>query len=309
MVEEDIKLVSETLTLSATLVTPDSGGPFPAVLLVPGSGQVDRNENHKRLAINAFREIAEYLAGEGIATLRYDKRGVGASEGDYWATGLYDNATDALAVLTQLKAHPAVKPGLVFLLGHSEGAMISIRLAGEGADVAGVILIAGAAKWGEDILKWQAVQVVKGLRGLNKWIIKLFRINVLKSQQKQIEKIKRSSKDWYRVQLIAKINAKWMREFIEYDPAPDLAKINVPVLAITGSKDIQVDPADLARMRELIKGDFESHEIPNVTHILRVEEGEPTISTYKKQTRQPVDRRILEMVSTWLQRRIEAPER
>jgi pimeloyl-ACP methyl ester carboxylesterase len=306
MVEEDIKLVSGTLTLSGTLAMPDSGGPFPTVLLIPGSGQVDRNENHKRLAINALQEIAEYLAGQGIATLRYDKRGVGASEGDYWATGFYDNVADALAVLTQLKAHVAVKSGLVFLLGHSEGAMISIRLAGEGADVAGVILIAGAAKRGEETLKWQAEQVAKGLRGFNKWIIKLFRINVLKSQQKQIDKIRRSSRDWYRVQLIAKINAKWMREFIEYDPGQDLAKINVPVLAITGSKDIQVDPADLIRMGELIKGDFESHELPNVTHLLRVEEGEPTISNYKKQTRQPVDRRILEIVSVWLRNRIEA---
>ena len=167
MIEEEVRLTSEKIALSATLAMPDSGGPFPMVLLIPGSGQVDRNENHKKLAINAFKEITEYLTGQGIATFRYDKRGVGASEGDYWVTGFQDNAADALSVLNQIKAHVAVKPGAVFLLGHSEGALISIRLAGEGADVAGVILIAGAAKQGEETLKWQAEQVVKGLRGLN----------------------------------------------------------------------------------------------------------------------------------------------
>jgi pimeloyl-ACP methyl ester carboxylesterase len=82
----------------------------------------------------------------------------------------------------------------------------------------------------------------------------------------------------------------------------DLSKIQVPVLAITGTKDIQVNPDDLDRMAELVKSDFEWHKISNLTHILRTELGQPTLSTYKEQVRRPVDKRILLILSDWLHR-------
>ena len=305
MREREVTFGSGGLSLAGTLATPNSGGPFPAVLFIPGSGQVDRNENHKRMPINAFREMATHLAREGYASLRYDKRGVGASEGDYWPTGLFDNAADALAGLEYLKSQETVRLGAVFLLGHSEGALIATRLAGEGADVAGVILLAGAAKRGEDTLVWQAKQVAGSMKGLNGIIIRLFRINIVKAQRKQLDKVNRSTKDWYRAQLIAKMNARWLREFMAYEPAEDLSRIRVPVLAITGSKDIQVDPADLRKMAELVPGDFEYHEVADVTHLLRAEEGAPTLSTYKKQVKQKMDRRVLALVTDWLNRQAD----
>ena len=104
--------------------------------------------------------------------------------------------------------------------------------------------------------------------------------------------------------MIAKINAKWMREFMAYNPADDLPKIKVPILAITGSKDIQVDSKDLKRMSELVKSDFEYHAVPNMSHILRIEEGEPTFSSYKKQVRQTMDTRVPQLILEWLQRQI-----
>ena len=140
---------------------------------------------------------------------------------------------------------------------------------------------------------------------MNRLLIKLLRVNIVKAQQKQLDKMKRSTRDSYRVQLVAKLNAKWMREFINYDPAEDLARIEVPVLAITGSKDIQVDPADLKQMAGLVPGDFECAEIPNGTHLLRVEEGTPSISKYKKQVSQPMDPRILSMVTEWLKKQVD----
>ncbi len=305
-IEQEVRFTSGTFHLAGTLATPDWDGPFPGVLLIPGSGQVDRNENHKKLPLNAFREIANHLAEHDIATLRYDKRGVGASDGNYWETGFLDNVSDASSALKCLKAQERIRPEAVFLLGHSEGALIATKLAADGADVAGVVLLSGPARSGEDVLKWQAQQMVRGMRGLNKWLIKLLRINVVKTQQKQIDKIKRSLKDWYRVQFIVKINAKWMREFMAYNPADDLPRIRIPVLAVTGAKDIQVDPQDLTRMSEIMQTDFEYHEVPNVSHILRVEEGEPTLHTYKKQARQPIDSRILHLISEWLRKQVDA---
>lgn len=274
-------------------------------MLIPGSGQVDRNENAKKLAINALREIATDLANKGIATLRYDKRGVGASQGDFWTTGFYDNVSDASAALRFFKSYEQVRSDQVFLLGHSEGAVITARLGATGADVAGAILLAGTAQPGETVMLWQGERAVKGMRGFNGFLIKALHIDVQKAQRKQFEKIKRSTKDWYRIQLIAKLNAKWTREFLEYNPADDLPKIQIPVLAITGSKDIQVDPSDLKRMAELVKSEFEAHEVPDVTHMLRAEPGEPTLSTYRQQVQQPVDKRVLDIISDWLQRHIE----
>ena len=284
---------------------PDSQGTFPGVILIPGSGQVDRNENAKKLDINAFREIATALANKGIASLRYDKRGVGASQGDFWTTGFYDNVSDAFAALRFFKSYEHIRSDQVFLLGHSEGAVITTRLVATGADVAGAVLLAGTAQPGEAVMVWQGEKAVKGMHGFNGFLINALHIDVQKAQRKQFEKIKRSTKDWYRIQLIAKLNAKWMREFLEYNPADDLPKIQAPVLAITGSKDIQVDPSDLKRMAELVKSEFEGHEVPDVTHILRAEAGEATLSTYRQQVQQPVDKRVLNIVSDWLQRHIE----
>jgi pimeloyl-ACP methyl ester carboxylesterase len=304
MQEEEVRFKSGEMQLAGTMALPDSGGPFPAVLFLAGSGQTDRNENNKRLHINAFYDISHYLAQNGIASIRYDKRGVGQSEGDHWATGFYDHAQDALAALQYLKQQASIQAESIFMLGHSEGAFLAVKLAGSGVEVAGIILLAGGAQSGEAVLKWQVVQVARGLKGINGWLIKALRIDVLKAQQKHIDRIKRSKKDWYRVQLIAKINAKWLREFMTYDPSEDLPKITVPVLAIAGSKDIQVDPGDLERMARLVKAPFEQHLIQDMTHILRTEEGDSTISKYKKEIKRPIEPKVLEIVLRWLEHRI-----
>lgn len=304
MREQDIRFRSGEIELAGTITLPDLGGPFPGVLLITGSGQVDRNENGKKYKINAFFDISGYLAEKGIASLRYDKRGVGQSDGDYWATGFYDRVQDASAALQYLKQQQNLQSESIFVLGHSEGSFIAIRLAGSGADVAGITLLSGAAQSGEEVLKWQALEVAKGLKGINGWIIKTFRIDVSKAQQKQIDKIKQSKKPWYRRQFLVKIPAKWLREFMAYNPAEDLARITVPVLAITGSKDIQVDPADLERMAHLVKAPFEHHLIQGMTHMLRIEEGDASISKYKEEIKKPIEPKVLETILRWLENRI-----
>jgi pimeloyl-ACP methyl ester carboxylesterase len=305
MVEEEVLFESNSVKLAGTIARPDSGTSPPGLLLLPGSGPVDRNENHKRMRLNVLQDIAVYLANNGIASLRYDKRGVGASGGDYWKTGFHNNVLDAKAALEFLRAQAGIQRENIFLLGHSEGALISTRMAGDGVDVAGVILLAGSAQSGEAILKWQAKTISKGLKGINKWLITLLRLDIEKSQQKQLSKIRSSAKDWYRTQLISKLNAKWMREFIDYNPGEDLPKIKVPVLAITGSKDIQVNPDNLKIMEELVQSPFEYHLLEGVTHILRYQEGDAGISTYKKQIKRPVDPRILSLISLWLQKQLK----
>ncbi len=301
--EQIISFQSRSLTLSGSFVLPGANDRYPAVLLIPGSGQVDRDENSPKIAINAMREIATLLADIGIASLRYDKAGVGASQGDFWTTGFYDRVTDAQAALAWLKANDRVMPDKIFLLGHSEGCGISIRIAGNGSEVAGIILLAGWACLSQDNLIWQAEKVIPGMRGLNGWLIRTLRIDIRKAQLKQYDKIRRSKKDMYR-QLNVKVNAKWLREFLSYNPADFLKNVSVPVLAITGSKDIQVNPADLTRMADLVKGEFEGHEIPDLTHVLRTDSGAPSLDTYAEQVKQPVDAGLLDLVIGWLTKHI-----
>ncbi len=303
IIERKITFQSSSLTLEGTLLLPGADRKYPAVLLLPGSGQVDRDENTSKLAINVMREIANNLASQGIATFRYDKRGVGASQGDYWTTGFHDRVSDAEVALAWLKSQDQIQANKVFLLGHSEGSGISIRLAGSGAAVAGIILLAGWARPSQDMLVWQAEQVVPGMRGINGWLIRTLHINIRKAQLKQFDKIKRMKKDMYR-QLYIKVNAKWLREFLNYNPAEYLKNVRVPVLAITGSKDIQVNPADLNLMRQLVQGEFESHELPDVTHMLRTDPGQPSLNAYPEQLKRPVDETLLKLVSSWLERQI-----
>lgn len=298
----EISFSSGDAVLAGTLALPDTPGPYPAVLMIVGSGPVDRDENAAKIHIDAFSQIAAHLAEHGIASFRYDKRGVGASGGDFWSTGLEDTFVDANAALTALEQQPEIDSRRVFVLGHSEGASHAIRLAASRSELAGAILLAGSAVKGEIVLTWQAEQVIRGMHGFNKWVIDTFRIDALKSQRKSFAKIRNSTADTIRVQLVQKLNAKWFREFLDFDPAEDLARVTIPVLAITGSKDIQVNPADLEIMRRLVKGEFESHLVPDLTHILRADEGEPTLSTYKEQAKRPVDSRVLELVSDWVER-------
>ncbi|MEJ2606819.1 MAG: alpha/beta hydrolase [Anaerolineales bacterium] len=262
--EKELSFTSEGLQLQGTLSLPDSSDILGAVLLIPGSGQIDRNENNRKFKSNIFNEISEELAVNYFASFRYDKRGVGESEGDYWKTGFYDHVTDASSATSFLKSLPQLQGKPLFILGHSEGAMISMRAL----------------------------------------LVRLFHIDVTEAQAKALSKIKRSSKDWMRQNLFQKINAKWMREFIAYDPADDLKRIRIPVLAITGSKDIQVNPADLKRMAELIQGEYEYHEIPDMTHVLRADSGRPSMSTYKEQISRPVDPRLRGFIDTWLRKMV-----
>jgi alpha-beta hydrolase superfamily lysophospholipase len=309
MQEHEIRFKSGEIDLAGTLALPSSNGPFPAVLFITGSGPIDRNENHKKLHLNIFDDISHYLAENGIASLRYDKRGTGDSQGDYWKTGFYDNSQDALAALQYLKLQNNIQKENIFILGHSEGALQAMRLTGAGTEVAGIILLAGGAQSGEAILKWQAIQIAKGLKGINGWFIKILHIDISKAQQKQIDRIKKSKQDYFRSQLVAKINAKWFREFMDYNPAEDLQRITVPVLAINGSKDIQIDSSDLDRMANLINAPFEPHLIPNMTHLLRIEEGDAAISKYKKELKKPLEPMVLEIVLQWMQRRIDLRSR
>lgn len=298
MPEQPITFTSQDTSFAGSVVVPPGDGPWPAALLIVGSGEVDRNSDHRKLPLGVTRELADRLAGNGVASLRFDKRGVGASGGDYHTTGFHDNVRDAAAALDELRRRPEIDSERIVLIGHSEGALIATELAA-GGGVAGVVLLGGTAQGGEAVLVWQAGQVGEFLPAAVRGVMRLFRIDITRTQQKRLARIKASTDDVMRIQGV-KLNAKWFREFMAYDPAPALASIDVPVLAITGSDDVQTDPGDISAMEGLVEAPFEGHVLDGMNHILR--RGGPSPNTYKKQLGEPVDPRVPKLVLDWMAR-------
>lgn len=286
-------------TLAGTLVTAGQAEPAPVVVLLSGSGPLDRDSNTKKLAIGVMGQVADHLAGEELPSFRYDKRGVGASSGDYTSTGFYDNVADASASIDMLRARADVDPDRIFVIGHSEGALIATELAAADPRLAGVVLLAGTATQGEEVLRWQAANVSETLPRPVKMILRVLRQDVVRSQSKRLAQIKATTGATSRIQLI-KINAKWFREFMAYDPAPSLASIQVPVLALTGSKDIQVNPDDVGRICALVPAACSGEVVVDLTHLLRREAGPPSVRTYKKQAKRAVDPGLLARSSAWI---------
>jgi pimeloyl-ACP methyl ester carboxylesterase len=285
--------------LIGTLTLPAGPGPHPAVLLLHGSGRLDRDSNTRRLQMGLGPALAAALAEAGIATFRYDRRGVGATSGDWCATGFTDNRDDAAAALRALAERPDIRADAIGVVGHSEGAVHAMSLGADSA-VSAVVLLAGFARRGEEALRWQARNIVRDLPAPLRPVVRAL-------GKRQLARIRRTSTDAARV-AGKRVNARWIREMLTHDPRPDLANIQVPVLAITGDKDIQVDSADLDEIRRLAPGEVEVHRIADLTHLLRRDPGRPSVRSYRRLLREPVDADLLTYVASWLARRLSESE-
>ncbi|MGY1714290.1 alpha/beta hydrolase family protein [Geodermatophilus sp. SYSU D01106] len=285
--------------LAGTLTLPGTAGPVPAVLLAPGSGPLDRDSDHRRMRFGVTRDLAHALAAAGLASLRYDKRGVGGSPGDWRRAGFTDNADDLLRALDTLAARPEVDGGRIVLAGHSEGALLATMAAGTaGARVAGVVLLAGSATPGDALLRWQARQIAPTLPAPVRGLLRLLRTDLERKVAANHERIRATTGDVARVGGV-RLNARWHREFLAYDPRGDLARIPVPVLAVTGGKDLQVPAADLDTIAATVAGPVTTLRPPDLTHTLRHQPGPASLRAYRRELRQPVDREVLDAVTSW----------
>ncbi|MGY1690471.1 alpha/beta hydrolase family protein [Geodermatophilus sp. SYSU D01105] len=294
--------------LAGTLTLPDSPLPVPAVVLAAGSGPLDRDANHRRARFDVSRQLAAALAEGGLASLRYDKRGVGESPGDWRAAGLHDNVDDLARARDALAARPEVDPGRVLLAGHSEGAILAAALAARdagrqdaGSGTAGVVLLSMSATPGEELLRWQARRIAPTLPRPVRALLRLFRTDLEAKVAANHEKIKATTTDVARVGG-ARLNARWTREFLAHDPRTDLARLTVPVLAITGDQDLQVPADDLDVIAATVPGPVEVHRVPGLTHTLRRQPGPASLRAYREELRRPVDAEVLATVVAWCRR-------
>jgi uncharacterized protein len=286
---------ADGLALAATLTLPAGPGPHPAVLCLPGSGKIDRDANAGRARMDLCHPLAATLARHGVAALRYDRRGVGATPGDWHAVGFLDNRADAAAALRALRGHPEIHPRAVGVLGHSEGAVHATWLAAH-AQPAAAVLLAGYARPGEQAVRWLGSRLADSLpRPVRPLLRRL--------ATRQLTRLAATTTDTARV-CGMRVNARWWREQLAYDPRADLARIQVPVLAITGDKDAQVEPGDLETIARLVPRGAETHRVPGLTHVLRRTDGPGTVFSYRRLLRQPVDAELLTGIARWLAARL-----
>lgn len=302
--------IQATYPLGGTLTFPDEARKnFPAVLIISGSGKWDRDGNMNKMEMNLYKELAHFLTLNGFVTLRYDKRGTYQSGGNYLETGLYDLIDDATECVNFLKIHPKVDNEKIFILGHSEGALITPAVHKK-APVSGLILLAGAAKPSRELLARQnekAYAEMNQTRGIKGLLYRTFKAaeKARKQNEKILTKVAESDKAVMRVQGV-KINAKCLRETLSYNVCHYFNEVNCPILAISGAKDVQVPPEDVKHIPELVKGEVQWYILSDMNHFLRKYKGQHTMlgqmKEYKSQLNQSIDSDLLDEIGKWLKK-------
>ena len=289
--EEEVTFANAkaSVSLAGTLTLPPGPGPFPAAILLSGSGPHDRDES--LAGHRPFLVLADHLTRKGIAVLRFDKRGIGKSTGDYANATTEDFASDADAALAYLKTRKEIATTKIGLIGHSEGGLIAPLVASHSGDVAWIVLLAGPGLKGEDILLLQSELILKAAGVGDGEVSRTLAFN------KQTYALVRQEKD--PAALEAKLNdlvqststgaalppaavqtqvrmlvSPWFRHYLDYDPLPALQKTMCPVLALNGEKDLQVPPKEnLSKIQKALQDggnkDFQTIELPGLNHLFQ----------------------------------------
>lgn len=317
------------IRLAGTLTFPQSGEPFPAAILISGSGPQDRDETvfgHK-----PFWVLADYLTRLGVAVLRVDDRGTGRSTGDFSLATSEDFATDVLAGVEYLKSRKEIDPRKIGLIGHSEGGLIAPLVAAQSTDIAFIVLLAGPGLPGDQVLLLQKRLILQA-QGASAEMIefdrafteKIFAIVKTEKDNAMAEKKIRELKDtmWQGIseelkqelkqfgdqeqnwqQGLKALTSPWVRFFLNYDPAPTLKKVTCPVLALNGEKDLQVAAAENLRAIEaaLKAGGNRRYEVkplPGLNHLFQTAQT-GTLSEYA-QIEETFSPTALKIIGNWI---------
>jgi len=308
------------IDLAGTLTLPDGPGPHPAVVLISGSGPQNRNEEifrHK-----PFLVLADHLTRQGIAVLRYDDRGVGESGGSFATATSADFATDAEAALHYLENRAEIDASRIGLIGHSEGATIAPLLASQSDAVAFVVMIAGPGLRADSVLLLQAEAINRASGATEAQIStnrelqeQLFAAVISDATDAELDadlrhifaEVAPGITGGALEAQVAFVSSPWMRWFLRYDPEPVLRGLQIPVLAVTGSNDLQViaEPNLSAIKTALTAGDnadFMTIELEGLNHLLQTSET-GLISEYGQieETMAPL---ALETISGWIVQRV-----
>ena len=245
---EEVTIPAKGYTLAGTLLMPKNRkGKLPVVLTITGSGQQPRDEPVPFTGLEKYgimRQIAEALAARGIAVLRVDDRGVGKSGGaDTLATVTTSSfADDVRAEVTFLRSRPELDPKRIALVGHSEGGIIAPMVAASDPQIAGIVLLAGSGKRGDQISRDQLADVLDRNQALT-----AAQKNAERARQEEMIKAVQSGADLSKYP--AQVRLPWVKEFWTYDPLATIRKVRQPILIMQGALDRQIT-AEQADMLE-----------------------------------------------------------
>ena len=317
------------IKIAGTLTLPKEGGPFPAVLLITGSGPQDRNE--EIMGHKPFLLWADYLTRRGIAVLRVDDRGVGGTGGKPGESTIEDHAGDALTGVAYLKSRSDIDPKKIGLIGHSEGGLVAPAAAVKSSDVAFIVLLAGTGVNGEEILYSQGKLIAKAAgasdeaadknQEMQKKIFAIVKesddptvaaiklvalVSELKAGLTEEQKKAVEASAGLAEQQMKMVLTPWFRHFLTYDPKPVLEKVKCPVLAICGEKDLQVDPKlNLPPIEAALKAagnkDVTVKELPGLNHLFQASKT-GAISEYQ-QNEETINPAALQIVGDWIAKR------
>lgn len=297
-VERDVTVGSGEWAVSGTLTLPDAKPPFPAVVLLHGSGPQDRDSS---LGPNKpLRDIAHGLATRGIAALRYDKRTfqhrqrLAAALDITPRQEVFDDALAAIALLAQT---PNVDPKRIFIVGHSMGATLAPRLAAMATPkLAGIALLAAAARPTPDLLLEQLAYL--RTQPENQSPEALARIAEI---EKAAEKLRHLSPDETGFILGAPV-AYW-RWWADYQPLNEAAQLSLPIFIAQGERDYQVTMTDFDLWRKALaaKPNVTLKSYPNLNHLFQPGAGRSKPSEYL--TPGKVDATLLDDLAAWIQSR------
>jgi pimeloyl-ACP methyl ester carboxylesterase len=321
----DVQFENDNITLAGTLITPAGAGPFPGAVLISGSGAQDRDE--ALLGHKPFLVLADALARVGIATLRFDDRGVGESGGTPVGATTAELAADTLAAVTYLSAQPQIEA--LGLIGHSEGGLIAPLVAANSSDVSFVVLLAGPGLPGAEVLSTQTEDLLRaegmpedGIAwrvGWNNSIIELAASDaatpdVAEQMRVLLTSVATDAPALYAGQVSGELTDQiveaftdpWMRYFLAYDPAPALTNVDVPVLAMIGSLDLQVSStANVPALETALASnpDATVRELPGLNHLFQTAIT-GAISEYGsiEETMSPV---VPELIGDWILERFD----
>lgn len=297
--EVEVRLERDGFALAGTLTLPDEGefgaGPYPGVVLITGSGPQDRDET--LMGHKPFLVLSDHLARRGIAAVRSDERGVGASTGTFEGATTMDFADDARAWAEWLAAREEI--GRVGLIGHSEGGLIAPFVANGNDEIDFVVLLAGPGVPGREVLGVQLKAIMQAGGIADEASLDA----QVEAQQAAFDAIERNDEATAREALkrltllqvaagggpapddaelaeqidaqLAQLGSPWFRMFLTLDPRPALAAMDQPVLALNGSLDTQVltdqNLAEIERVyEEAGKGDkLTAIELEGLNHLFQ----------------------------------------
>ncbi len=292
--------VAGTLSQPSGQPPPESRGRYPAIVLVGGAGQADRDETVSGVAV--FGLLASPLADAGYYVLRYDKRGVGQSGGRAEAASLPDSAEDLRAVVQFLRKRKDVDPDRIALVGHGEGGLVSLLAASRDEDLAGVVLAAAPSGTGGELVLEQQ-QYLLGKMNLPEEE-RANRIDL----QKRIQAAVLGKGSWEGVPepMMKQANTAWFQSFLGFTPATVMPKVKQPLLILQGDIDRQIPAHHADRLAELARArkkataeDVQVVKLDGVNHLL-VAAKTGDLDEYPSLAGKALDPRVAPSIVDWL---------